>query len=117
MTPHDATRLAFEEWHYASHPEYVTKEAEAFAWVAWQAALASARAERGEGGEQPAAAGQDDAEAWEKRIASKVRAITLNGSTTGGLLGSWVRLTDAITGKWMLEGFLNSSGAEATPFS
>lgn len=43
--------------------------------------------------------------------------ITLNGSTTGGLAGSWVRLTDALAGFWMLEGFLCSSGAEATPFS
>jgi hypothetical protein len=43
--------------------------------------------------------------------------ITMNGTTTGGLLGSWVRLTDAASGQWMLEGFLKSSGTEATPFS
>lgn len=43
--------------------------------------------------------------------------ITMNGTTTGGLAGSWVRLTDAVSGFWMVEGFLVSSGAEATPFS
>ena len=43
--------------------------------------------------------------------------ITMNGSTTGGLLGSWVRLTDVASGQWMLEGFLKSTGTEATPFS
>ena len=43
--------------------------------------------------------------------------ITMNGSTTGGLAGSWVRLTDVVAGFWYLEGFLVSTGAEATPFS
>lgn len=49
--------------------------------------------------------------------AATTDTITLNGSTTGGLVGSWVRLTDVAAGKWMLEGFLCSSGAEGTPFS
>lgn len=43
--------------------------------------------------------------------------ITMSGSTTGGVAGSWVRLTDVSSGYWMLEGFLNSTGTEATPFS
>ena len=43
--------------------------------------------------------------------------ITLSGTTTGGLAGSWVRFTDVVAGFWMLEGFLCSTGAEATPFS
>lgn len=49
--------------------------------------------------------------------AATTDTITMNGSTTGGLLGSWLRLTDVVSGQWMLEGFLKSSGAEATPFS
>jgi hypothetical protein len=49
--------------------------------------------------------------------ASTTNTITLSGSTTGGVIGSWVRLTDAASGKWMLEGFLCSTGNEATPFS
>ena len=42
--------------------------------------------------------------------------ITMNGSTTGGLKGSWVELTDVASGLWMVNGFLVSTGTEATPF-
>ena len=49
--------------------------------------------------------------------AATTDTITMSGSTTGGLLGSWVRLTDAASGQFMLEGFMKSSGTEATPFS
>lgn len=43
--------------------------------------------------------------------------ITMNGSTTGGLIGSWCRFTDIAAGFWMLEGALICTGTEATPFS
>lgn len=43
--------------------------------------------------------------------------ITMNGSTTGGLAGSTVKLTDYKAGFWRVTGFLASTGAEATPFS
>jgi hypothetical protein len=43
--------------------------------------------------------------------------ITLNGSTKGGLHGSFVKLTDYKAGFWLVEGFLTSTGTEATPFS
>lgn len=43
--------------------------------------------------------------------------ITMNGSTTGGLVGSHVTLTDVTSGVWQVSGFLLSTGAEATPFS
>jgi hypothetical protein len=43
--------------------------------------------------------------------------ITMNGSTTGGLLGSYLELRDAKSGQWMVTGTLVSSGSEATPFS
>lgn len=43
--------------------------------------------------------------------------ITMNGSTTGGVVGSWLRLTDFATGFWRLEGGLVCTGTEATPFS
>jgi hypothetical protein len=49
--------------------------------------------------------------------ASTTATITMNGSTTGGVIGSMLRLTDAISGKWMLEGNLICTGTEATPFS
>ena len=43
--------------------------------------------------------------------------ITMNGSTTGGLIGSWFTFEDAGTGIWVLNGFNCSTGAEATVFS
>lgn len=44
--------------------------------------------------------------------------ITMGGSDTtqGGVLGTWVKLTDVAVGKYMCEGFLVSVGAESTPF-
>lgn len=43
--------------------------------------------------------------------------ITMSGSTTGGVLGSYIELRDVATGFWMVTGSLVSTGAEATPFS
>jgi hypothetical protein len=43
--------------------------------------------------------------------------ITMNGGTTGGVLGSRVVLTDAAANKWAVSGALVSAGTEATPFS
>jgi hypothetical protein len=43
--------------------------------------------------------------------------VTMNGSTTGGLAGSWLRFTDVVAGFWMAEGFLVTTGTEATPWS
>lgn len=49
--------------------------------------------------------------------AATTDTITMNGSTTGGVRGGWLRLTDVSAGFWMLEGFLPTTGTEATPFS
>lgn len=43
--------------------------------------------------------------------------ITMNGSTTGGVKGSWVELKDVASGVWQVGGMLVSTGAEATPFA
>lgn len=43
--------------------------------------------------------------------------ITMNGTTTGGVLGSRVVLTDVAANKWAVSGELVASGTEATPFS
>jgi hypothetical protein len=43
--------------------------------------------------------------------------ITMNGTTTGGIAGSWVTLKDVAATKWMVNGFLCSNTSEATPFS
>jgi hypothetical protein len=43
--------------------------------------------------------------------------VTMSGSTTGGVKGSWLRFTDVESGIFMIEGFLCSTGSEADPFS
>jgi len=43
--------------------------------------------------------------------------ITMNGSTKGGLKGSWLIIEDAVSGVWVVGGFLVCTGTEADPFS
>lgn len=43
--------------------------------------------------------------------------ITMNGGTTGGVIGSTVTLEDVAANLWNVTGHLVSAGAEATPFS
>lgn len=43
--------------------------------------------------------------------------VTSNGTTTGGLLGSWYTLTCVSATIWQVSGFLSGSGTVATPFS
>lgn len=43
--------------------------------------------------------------------------LTMNGSTTGGLIGSRVRLKDIGNNKWLISGDLVTTGTEGTPFS
>lgn len=43
--------------------------------------------------------------------------ITMNGTTTGGIKGSYIVLKDMASGVWEVSGSLVASGTEATPFS
>ena len=43
--------------------------------------------------------------------------ITMNGSTTGGLIGSYVQVTDLAAGYYLVQAALVGSGTPATPFS
>ncbi len=43
--------------------------------------------------------------------------ITMNGSTTGGLAGSYIELIDVAAGDWIVRAALVGSGTPATPFS
>jgi hypothetical protein len=43
--------------------------------------------------------------------------LVMNGSTTGGILGSYVEVVDAVDTTWFVTGALVSTGTEATPFS
>ncbi len=44
-------------------------------------------------------------------------AIVMNGTTTGGLVGTSFRVTCYVAGFWYVEGTTYGSGAVATPFS
>ena len=43
--------------------------------------------------------------------------ITMNGSTTGGLVGSYVQITDIAANEYLVSAALVGSGTPATPFS
>lgn len=44
-------------------------------------------------------------------------AVTMNGTTTGGLLGTSLRFTCLSATRWMVEGFVQGNGAVATAFA
>lgn len=50
-------------------------------------------------------------------IGSRSDTITLNGSTTGGLAGDRIMLTDIGAGQWELTGWTSATGTEVTPLS
>jgi hypothetical protein len=43
--------------------------------------------------------------------------LVMNGSTQGGLIGSYVEVRDVVSGAWVVTGALVATGAFATPFS
>lgn len=57
----------------------------------------------------------DTLNAWE--AGATADTITLNGSTTGGLVGDRIKLTDLKANLWAVEMVSASTGTEATPFS
>jgi hypothetical protein len=57
----------------------------------------------------------DEASIFETLAASDT--ITLDGSTTGGILGGMVELQDLYSGKYLVKIHQSATGSEATPFS
>lgn len=51
------------------------------------------------------------------QICAAKTKVTLNGSTTGGAIGSVVELVDMKAGSWAVTGMLRGSGTGASPFS
>jgi hypothetical protein len=45
-----------------------------------------------------------------------IRSINLNGSTTGGIVGSFFTVTAITSTQWLIQGELITSGGTATPF-
>lgn len=52
-----------------------------------------------------------------KYIASSDTQISLNGTTTGGIVGSSIKLVYDGVSVWQTSGYLSGSGSIATPFS
>lgn len=44
-------------------------------------------------------------------------AVTMNGTTTGGVAGTWLRFSCIASTLWAVEGFDQASGTIATPFA
>lgn len=62
-----------------------------------------------------AADGGNTVNGWE--TAADSDTITLNGTTTGGIKGDMIVLTDCAADLWSVQMFGSSTGTEATPFS
>jgi hypothetical protein len=57
----------------------------------------------------------DNAEAFATSATSD--KVSVNGTTTGGIVGDkWV-FVDVASGKWNVQGYISQTGATATPFS
>ena len=62
-----------------------------------------------------AAESDDSVNGWE--AASDSDTITMDGSTTGGIVGDRVELVDVAENVWAVNGIIQQTGTEATPFS
>jgi hypothetical protein len=49
--------------------------------------------------------------------AANSNTITMNGTTTGGILGDWIQLVDVGTNQWILLMIISSTGTLASPLS
>jgi hypothetical protein len=43
--------------------------------------------------------------------------LSMNGSTTGGVAGTWIRFIALSATRWGVIGVINTTGAQATPFA
>lgn len=48
---------------------------------------------------------------------STIRSVTMNGTTTGGLIGTYMELTCINSTQWLVQGQVLGSGTLATPFA
>ena len=62
-----------------------------------------------------AADGGNTVNGWE--AAASADTITLDGSTTGGIVGDRIVCIDIGTDTWLVFGVLSQTGTEATPYS
>lgn len=54
---------------------------------------------------------------WKSLVATANIAVSMNGSTKGGIKGDWIRVTKLDATTWGVHGQTNSTGIVATPFA
>ena len=54
---------------------------------------------------------------WKSLVGTSNIAVTMNGSTTGGIIGDCIRCVKVTTTKWSVTGFTLATGTVATPFA
>jgi hypothetical protein len=54
---------------------------------------------------------------WKALVASSYVAVSMNGSTTGGIKGDWLRFTCLNSTTWNVSGMTLATGTVATPFA
>lgn len=59
----------------------------------------------------------DTLAAYPALAADNFDIISMNGTTTGGLIGDWFEVEDIATGVWALRGYVNANGTVATPLA
>lgn len=59
----------------------------------------------------------DAVASWKSLVAANNIAVSMNGSTTGGIKGDWFRFTCLNGTTWNVSGFTLGTGVVATPFS
>lgn len=59
----------------------------------------------------------DAVASWKSLVATSNIAVSMNGSTTGGIKGDWLRFTCLNTTTWNVQGLTLGTGSVATPFA
>lgn len=54
---------------------------------------------------------------WKSLVAAGNVAVSMDGSTKGGIKGDWIRVTCLNSTSWEVHGMINSTGTVATPFA
>lgn len=54
---------------------------------------------------------------WKSLVATSNIAVSMNGTTEGGVKGDWIRVTKLDSTTWGVNGGINGDGTVATPFA
>ena len=54
---------------------------------------------------------------WKSLVATSNIAVSMNGTTEGGVKGDWIRVTKLDATTWGVHGQINGNGTVATPFA